>query len=293
MADRHPGNIAEAGSDLGRPTVPPLVGEDAEGVLGIGHDVVVKDELVQILIVRTIAEEVLFVRGVVVPLRVITDLIRDLACRIPSDRGVVAQIVVIDVRVVVAVEQIQHDELAVELSVELRLLGGEILIAEILIEEGAGGELREHVGQDHVEHDCDERGEHDRRNDDGHRLHEYAALALLAKRNAHHHDDEHQAQHAREDDADEGPEGIVRHQLVRLDAEHRRKDDDERQAQDVEQNFEDCESRDLAGIGFFVFSISVFHFTAPPCRYFLRQVGRRPPRERRSPSLAPPPLRRQ
>ena len=201
---------------------------------------------------------------------------------------------VIILRIVIAVEKVQHDELAVESGVEFRLFGRKPLVAHIFIKERAGRQLGEHVGQHHVESHRDEGGEHDRRNDDGHGLHQYGALALLAERYAHHNDDEYQAQHAGKYHADEGPERIVRHKLVRLDAEYRGQYDYHRKAQDVEERFEDCEARYFAGKFLFVFSLCVFHFTAPPCRYFQKQAARCAPPEghcrlpERLPRLRPP-----
>ena len=53
---------------------------------------------------------------------------------------------VIILRIVVAVEEVQHDELAVESGVEFRLFGRKLLVAHIFIKERAGRQLGEHVG---------------------------------------------------------------------------------------------------------------------------------------------------
>ena len=187
------------------------------------------------------------------------------------------QVVVIQTRTVIAVEQVHHDELAVQLRVELRLFGGESLIAQILVKEGVGREIRQHVGEHHVKEHRDEGGEHESRDYDGHGLHEDGALALLAHGDAHHDDDEHQAEHAREQDAHEGPEGIVRDQLVGLDAEHQREYHDEGQAQDIEQRLEDCEPCDLpVEIFFLVSGLRVFHIHSTSLSYSSRTSGASP-----------------
>ena len=239
---------------------------------GIAHDPVGVDEVVKFLLQRRhaldqpVVVRLLFVGGVSRPteqhlLVVVVSEIRFVVAEgIPLLYGVGHRLVGV-FGVVVAVDHVGHDEPAHQEGVGIALFLEVVL--DIFDGEGARSHGSQDIGQHHIHQRAHQEGEAEDGYDESHGLTPYGAAGLLS-RHAEHDDEEDQAQHAGKDDADEGPEGVVRHFHIQLDAEGRGERYEKRHTYDIEEDLEDGKSGYFGVKRLFACIVSHDHSTSSP-----------------------------